>query len=157
MDATATPEAEQQQTKQEEANQETEEEPVKEPIKKVSMKERLQTKVSSIDENFGTKYPNAHKKVSEFGDYFSEVWKETFPDNQKIAKTKIDQRKERAKMVKDLEEKMAEMSPEELEAYMESIPEWKRGALVVTESGEEQNEEVEGVFRRIRGKISGKV
>jgi hypothetical protein len=30
-----------------------------------------------------------------------------------------------------LEQKAEEMTPEELEAYMETIPEWKRGALVV--------------------------
>jgi hypothetical protein len=30
-----------------------------------------------------------------------------------------------------MEEKAASMTPEEMEAYMESIPEWKRGALVV--------------------------
>jgi hypothetical protein len=34
-------------------------------------------------------------------------------------------------LLKDLERKTAELSPEELEAYMQSIPEWKRGALVV--------------------------
>lgn len=59
-------------------------------------------------------------------------------------------------MVKDLEEKMAALSPEELEAYMESIPEWKRGALVVTEPGEEE-QEVQGIFKKIRSKISGKI
>jgi hypothetical protein len=30
------------------------------------------------------------------------------------------------------------MTPEELEEYLESIPEWKRGALVVTNTPEEQ-------------------
>jgi len=30
-----------------------------------------------------------------------------------------------------LEAKAEAMTPEELEAYMETIPEWKRGALVV--------------------------
>ena len=34
-------------------------------------------------------------------------------------------------LVDKLEEKMKDMTPEELDAYMESIPEWKRGALVV--------------------------
>ena len=43
----------------------------------------------------------------------------------------MDERKERAKLAKDLELKAKEMTPEELEAYMETIPEWKRNALVV--------------------------
>lgn len=59
------------------------------------------------------------------------MWKETFPNSKKIAKTKIDDRKERAKVLKELEAKMKEMTPEELEKYWEEIPEWKRGALVV--------------------------
>jgi hypothetical protein len=44
------------------------------------------------------------------------------------------------------------MTPEELEAYMETIPEWKRGALVV-QNNIEQDEELKGVFGRIRAKI----
>jgi hypothetical protein len=28
---------------------------------------------------------------------------------------------------------MKEMTPEQLDAYMQAIPEWKRGALVVTD------------------------
>lgn len=42
-------------------------------------------------------------------------------------------RRERARIAKEIEEKQKEMTPEELEMYMESIPEWKRGALVVTD------------------------
>lgn len=45
----------------------------------------------------------------------------------------MDKRKERAKAAKEWEEKQKEMTQEELDAYMESIPEWKRGALVVNE------------------------
>jgi hypothetical protein len=33
---------------------------------------------------------------------------------------------------------MKNMSQEELDAYMESIPEWKRGALVVSQTEEQQ-------------------
>lgn len=60
-------------------------------------------------------------------------------------------------MVRELEEKADAMTPEELEAYMESIPEWKRGALVVVENQEEEDEEVKGVFRRIREKIGSRI
>lgn len=79
-----------------------------------------------------------HKKANYAFDYVSEVWKETFPNNKEVAKTKIDDRKERAKLLKELEKKTAELTPEELEAYMQSIPEWKRGALVVQNNSEEE-------------------
>ena len=45
------------------------------------------------------------------------------------------------------------MSPEELDAYMESIPEWKRGALVVTEQEKEQ-EAKKGLFGKLKSKAS---
>jgi hypothetical protein len=75
----------------------------------------------------------------------ADVWTETFPNSKQIAKTKIGDRKERAKVVKDLELKMKEMTPEEMDAYWESIPEWKRGALVVQNADGEVEEEAEGV------------
>jgi hypothetical protein len=84
----------------------------------------------------GVKYPDAHLKANKAFDYFSEVWKETFPNSKAIAKSKIDDRKERAKVLKELELKMKEMTPEELEKYWEEIPEWKRGALVIQNPSE---------------------
>jgi hypothetical protein len=48
------------------------------------------------------------------------------------------------------------MTPEELEAYMETIPEWKRGALVV-QNNQQDDKEVQSVFKKIRAKISGKI
>jgi len=63
----------------------------------------------------------------------AEVWDETFPKNKSLAKGKIEKRRERAKLARELEEKTSEMSPEELEEYYESIPEWKRGALTIVE------------------------
>lgn len=42
-------------------------------------------------------------------------------------------RMELAKMQREAEEKEKDMTPEELEAMEESIPEWKRGALAVTD------------------------
>ena len=52
---------------------------------------------------------------------------------------------------------MKEMTPEELDAYWESIPEWKRGALVVQDAEGEVVEEAEGVFKRLRSKVSNRV
>ena len=62
-------------------------------------------------------------------------------------------RKERAKAAKEWEEKQKEMTPEELDAYMESIPEWKRGALVVDENQEEPEEEKPGIFGRMKNRV----
>jgi len=95
------------------------------------MKQKIQLKASEINLKYAAKYPKAAKKTSVAVNYISEVWKETFPKNQEVAKTKIDERRERAKLAKELEAKAEAMTPEELEAYMETIPEWKRGALVV--------------------------
>ena len=62
-------------------------------------------------------------------------------------------RKERAKAAKEWEEKQKEMTPEELDAYMESIPEWKRGALVVDDNQEEADEEKPGIFGRMKNRV----
>jgi len=40
-------------------------------------------------------------------------------------------RKDRAKKAREHEEAMKDMTPEEIEAMEESIPEWKRSALVI--------------------------
>lgn len=76
------------------------------------MKERCKLYIGGVNEKLGVKYPSAHKKCSNAYDYVSEVWKETFPNNKEVAKSKIDDRKERAKILKDLELKMKEMTPE---------------------------------------------
>ena len=47
------------------------------------------------------------------------------------------------------------MSPEELEAMEASIPDWKKGALVVGENEEAPQEEKKGMFSKLKNKISG--
>ena len=54
-----------------------------------------------------------------------------------------------------MQEKTDAMTPEELQAYMDSIPEWKRGALVVVETKEE--EQVKGLLGKIKNKLGEKV
>lgn len=46
------------------------------------------------------------------------------------------------------------MTPEEIEAMEASIPEWKRGALVVTD---EAPQEKKGMFGRLKSKVSSKI
>jgi|APSaa5957512535_1039671.scaffolds.fasta_scaffold623803_1 hypothetical protein len=47
------------------------------------------------------------------------------------------------------------MTPEEIEEMEKNTPEWKRGALVVTEA--EAEEEKPGMFGRLSKKVSDKV
>lgn len=61
-------------------------------------------------------------------------------------------------MVKEAEERMASMTPEELEEYEKSIPEWKRGALTITDDPNDQpGPDEEGVFRKLKNKVKDKV
>ena len=76
------------------------------------MKQKVNLIASGVNEKLGVKYPTLYKKANYAFDYCSEVWKETFPKNKEEAKNKIEDRKQRAKVVKDLERKMAEMTPE---------------------------------------------
>ena len=50
---------------------------------------------------------------------------------------------------------MKDMTEEELDAYMESIPEWKRGALVHV--ADKESKEEKGMFGKMKDKIKGKV
>lgn len=53
---------------------------------------------------------------------------------------------------------MKDMTQEEKDAYEDSIPEWKKGALVrAAETEEEQEEARKGIFRRARDKVAKRV
>ena len=104
----------------------------------VRFKQKLNERVTKYDEKYKTKFPKAHEKSMDYLCKFKVVWAETFPNAEKDVKNKMDKRKERAKIAKEWEEKQKEMTQEELDAYMESIPEWKRGALVVNDQEEEE-------------------
>lgn len=70
----------------------------------------------------------------------------------------MDERRKRVKMVKEAEERMASMTPEELEEYEKSIPEWKRGALTITDDGTAaENPDEQGVFKKLKNKAVDKV
>jgi len=60
----------------------------------------------------------------------------------------MEHRKKMAKMQREAEELEKEMTQEEIDAMEESIPEWKRNALTVTDS--EVQEEKKGVFGRMK-------
>lgn len=112
---------------------------------------------ANLNSRLGVKYPSVHAKANNAASYFSDVWQETFPANKDIAKVKLDQRKERARQAREIEAKMDAMTPEELDAYMEAIPEWKRGALQVQENQDLEEEEVQSIFKRARAKAGKKI
>jgi len=93
------------------------------------------------------KYPKLGSKL----DYFKEVWAETFPNSDVHLNNKMARRKQLARMQREAEEREKEMTPEELEEYEKSIPEWKKGALVAT--GETVKEEKKGVFGKLKDRI----
>ena len=49
------------------------------------------------------------------------------------------------------------MTPEEIAAMEEQIPEWKRNALVVASDDEEEQQKKRGMFGRMKAKIGGKI
>jgi len=66
--------------------------------------------------------------------YFKEVWAETFPDHSQNLGSRRDRRRQQAKMQREEDERIAAMTPEEIEEMEKSIPEWKRNALVTTDT-----------------------
>ena len=109
---------------------------------------------SSINDRCAEKFPGAHQRTSHYAGVLAEVWKETFPNAHEKATDKMAARRERAKLAREWEDKLKDMTPEELEAMEADIPEWKRGALVVQSDGEEEEEVKSGVLRKLRAKLS---
>jgi len=93
------------------------------------------------------KFPKTVSTSSRAFNYFKEVWRETFPDDQNKTLSRMEQRKQSAKMQKEYEE-----NAEHIENLQEQIPEWKRGAIAVTE--QEAVEEKPGLFKRLSGKLT---
>jgi len=117
--------------------EEKEEEKV--PIEpKLSLKDKAKLKMEGVSGRYAEKYPSAHGKASHYFTVLSDVWQETFPNREKVVTGKMANRKERAKLAREWEERQAEMTPEELAAMEESIPEWKRNAMVVVSDDEEE-------------------
>jgi predicted nucleic acid-binding Zn-ribbon protein len=94
------------------------------------------------------KFPKAFEKSAGVRTYLSEVWKETFPNEELNVRLRMEKRKELAK----LENKL---TAEEIEAMQEEIPEWKRAAVTLVDS-EAAVEEKKGFLSKQMGKISNK-
>jgi uncharacterized protein YaiL (DUF2058 family) len=57
------------------------------------------------------------------------VWCETFPSEERNVKSKIERRREVARQQREMEE-----NQEYIDQMQEQIPEWKRGAVVISEN-----------------------
>lgn len=139
-----------QDTKQEEgkdnsAGAKPEEEPqaAKEP--KVSSLNKLKTKISSTTETINQKVPFLYKT----GVYMKDLWQETFPKDVSNVKTRLEKRKEIAKV-------QAQYTEEEILKMQEDIPEWKRTAVTFVDD-EVVEEKQTGVIKKLYKKASATV
>ena len=72
---------------------------------KLSVKERMLAKMSTYNDKYAEKYPNAHEKTSHYANLLADVWQETFPNSEKKVQDKMSKRRERAKLQREWEEK----------------------------------------------------
>lgn len=122
---------------------EAKEEPEAEP--KPSKLSSIKSKLSSTGTKINEKMPFVYKT----GVYFKDLWQETFPSDDRKVKTRIERRREIAKVQQNYtEEEIAEMQ--------EAIPEWKRTAVTAVDEDQVQEEKT-GFFRRLTRKIGSKV
>ena len=85
----------------------------------------------SMQERYEKNLEKNYPKTASYWSSFKEIWAETFPDPNAQVNKRMADRKERAKLQREHEEKLAKMTPEEIEEMEANIPEWKRQALVV--------------------------
>ena len=121
------------------------------------MKERAKLKLTAMNERYAEKYPKQHEKVAHYAKVFSDVWQETFPNSEKVAQDKMSARRQRAKMAREWEDKQKDMTPEEIAEMEESIPEWKRNAVVIVSTDEEEEQAQRGVFGRMRSRVADSI
>ena len=107
--------------------------------------------MGAAEEKIVEKYPKMASKIT----YFKGAWAECFPDPDKAVADRMAHRRKMAKMQKEAEAREENMTPEEIEAMEAETPEWKRGALVVSDAVEE--EERPGLFGRLKNRVSSKV
>lgn len=119
--------------------------------KKAEPKESFFSKMNSRKEQMNKDIEEKYPKLATRITYFKEVWAETFPDHKAELKAKMERRKQLAKEHREMEEKRKELTPEELEEIEKSIPEWKKGALVVSEEAAE--EERRGLLGRFSDNV----
>lgn len=120
-----------------------ESEQTKEP--KVSAINKLKTKIANTGEAINKKAPILYKT----GAFIKDLWKETFPSDHHNVKSKIERRREVAKMQQQYTE-------EELEEMQDQIPEWKRTAVTIADESKVEDKR-SGLIKRLYKKVGSKV
>eukprot|EP01022_Parablepharisma_sp_SALTPOND_P017056 TRINITY_DN2643_c0_g1_i1.p3 TRINITY_DN2643_c0_g1~~TRINITY_DN2643_c0_g1_i1.p3 ORF type:complete len:357 (+),score=97.80 TRINITY_DN2643_c0_g1_i1:5053-6123(+) len=77
------------------------------------------------------KMPRVYDFTAKHGKSFIKLWHETFPNKEDLIRAKMDRVKQMAREQNELEEKMKNMTEEEIKKIQESIPEHMRNALVI--------------------------
>lgn len=60
------------------------------------LKSSINERASSVSSTIETKFPKLHSRTSKSVSYIAEVWRETFPNEERNAKTKLEQRRRAA-------------------------------------------------------------
>lgn len=95
------------------------------------------------------KFPKAFEKSAGVRTYLSDIWKETFPNEELNVRRKMEKRRELAKLE-------SKLTAEEIDAIQDEIPEWKRAAVTIVDN-QAAVEEKKGFLSRQMGKISNKL
>ena len=112
---------------------------------KIGRVQRFKDKMSSTAGKIQEKAPFVYKT----GVFFKDLWQETFPNDDRKVKTRIQRRREIAKEQK-------QYSEEEIAQMQEEIPEWKRTAVTMVDEDKVQEEEA-GALRRLYRKFGSQV
>ena len=94
-------------------------------------KERVVKFFSKMDSKLEETMPGAYKYYLSSTKYFASLWKETFPNREQLVKDKMARVKKMAKEQNELENKIKDMSEEEIKKIQDSIPEHMRNALII--------------------------
>lgn len=97
-----------------------------------------------------TNFPKTTQVTGKAFGYMREVWQETFPNEKHAQLTRMEKRKEQARLMKEYEE-----NKEHIENLQEQIPEWKRNAVVISDAVPE--EEKPGFIKRMKNKVTNKI
>eukprot|EP00347_Sterkiella_histriomuscorum_P003414 403364389 len=142
--------AEETQTEQEPQQQTEQQEQVKADPWHQRIKSGINERASSVSQAVEQKFPKLHSSTSKSVSYIAAVWKETFPNEQRQARDKLEQRRQKA-----IEQKQWEEQEAFGEEEYDKIPEWKRGSIVL--SDQQEPEKKKGIFRRMTGKVADKI
>ena len=114
------------------------------------VREKISSKSSAFNETVNEKFPKAASTTTKAFSYIKEVWLETFPNEYNKTLSKMERRKEVARLQKEYDDNI-----EHIENLQEQIPEWKRGAVVLSDLP--ATEERPGILSRLSKGVKSKL